>query len=98
MVGEGHRLRPLQMGVAGHDRVEVLRRPIAQLQNEREQQGFDLLCLLPQRQPQVERDLVVAAARGVQALARAADPLRELRLDKHVDVLRAGVEDERAAF
>ena len=60
--------------------------------------GGDDSNTIPQRQPQVERDLVVAAARGVQALARAADPLCELRLDEHVDVLRAGVEDERAAF
>ena len=38
-------------------------------------------------EPQVGRDLIVAAARGVQPAARVADLLGQPRLDVHVDVL-----------
>ena len=40
-----------------------------------------------QVQPQVERDLLVARAAGVQPAARVADPLDELALDEAVHVL-----------
>ena len=45
---------------------------------------------------QVERDLIVAAAGRVQALARLAQALCQHLFDEHVYVLGRGVERERA--
>ena len=45
-------------------------------------------------EPEIQRDLVVAAARGMQAAAGLADPFGEPRLDVHVDVLERRVEHE----
>ena len=46
----------------------------------------------------VERDLVVAAARGVKPLAVVADPLCQLALDEGVNVLCLHVDRESAAL
>ena len=45
---------------------------------------------------EIDRDLVVAAARGVQALARFADAFGQPRLDIHVDVFERAREGESA--
>ena len=54
----------------------------------------DFLALPAEIEPHVHRDLIVAAAGGVQLLARLADAGGELRLHEHVDVLRLGVDLE----
>ena len=95
---EGDRLRALQVGVAGQDGVEVLPGLFAEHPDELTQlplQGRDLVA---QIEAQVHRHLVVAAARGVQPLARVADPRGELGLDEHVDVLGLGVERQLSAL
>ena len=83
---QGDGLRPLQVGVAGHDVAGVLLR-----------QGEQRLFQSPQRadgfaagflgvQVHVQRHLVVAAAAGVQALAGVADPLSQDGFHQHMDV------------
>ena len=52
----------------------------------------------PQGQADVQRDLVVAAAAGVQALARVADAGGQRLLDKGMDVFGRRVDLQRAAF
>ena len=54
-------------------------------------------ALAPEVQPQVERDLVVAAAAGVQLGAGRARDLGDPALDRGVDVLVGRCERERAA-
>ena len=86
VVGEGGGLGPLQVGVAGHDGVQVgLRLPdkhLLQLQHHAD----DLGDLLLDVEAEVHRHLVVAAG-GLEPLARVADVLGEQGLDVHVDVL-----------
>jgi hypothetical protein len=53
--------------------------------------------LFLQPQPGRDQHLVVAAAAGVDALARVAQALGEARFDRRMPVLIAVVEDERAA-
>ena len=56
----------------------------------------DALRLAPDPQPQIERDLVVAAPAGVQLGAGRAGDLGDPALDRGVDVLVRGGELERA--
>ena len=46
----------------------------------------------------VERHLIVAAARGMQALAVVADALGQLALDEGVNILRLHIKGQRAAL
>ncbi len=92
MLGKGDGLRPLEMGVAGHDGVLVLLRLSAEDRLQLQQLPHDDGDLLPDIHAEVQRHLVVAAAGGVQALARVADPRGEQGLDVHVDVLVVGGE------
>ncbi len=77
----------LQMRVARHDDVAVLLRRL----DERALQVLNLLLhshdLAAHVHVRVERDLVVAAARRVQAAAGLADGVGQALLDVHVDVL-----------
>ena len=71
---------------------------IGQRGDERLREGDDLVRLQAQVHAQVERDLIVAAAGGVQALAGVADALGEHLLDEHVDILGGRVDLQRAGF
>ena len=98
VMAEGDRLGPLQMGVAGHH----VRRMGGGLLEQRVAEGGHLLVegarRVPQEQAQVHRHLVVAAAAGVQPLARLADALCQLGLHKGVDVLGGGVDGKGPAL
>ena len=91
-------LRPLQMGVAGDDEVLGRLRLPHDSADEPLDETDDFLALPAEIEPHVHRDLIVAAAGGVQLLARLADAGGELRLHEHVDVLRLGVDRERTGL
>ena len=97
MMTEGDGLCALQMGVAGHHGVGVFLRLIAQ----HVKQLLDLLnersTFLAQRQAHIERNLIVAAAGGVQALAGVADAGGQFALHKGVDVFGVRVDEQGAA-
>ena len=59
---------------------------------------FDGFYFIAQIHPHIECDLVVAAARGVKPLSSVADAFGEHLLDKHMNILRLGVKNKRAAF
>jgi hypothetical protein len=54
----------------------------------------DLVNFLPHIQAKIERDLVVAAAPGVQFATRRSDPFSQSRLDIHMDVFQRLVPSE----
>ena len=95
MVAEAHRLRHLEVRVAGHDHVQVLLRDLDQDADEPRQQAADLRGLVAQVEPLIQGHLVVPRAGRVELPPGVADPLGERGLYVHVDVLEGGVEDER---
>ena len=95
MVGEAHRLRALQVGVAREQRVEVLARALDEDALEPGEPALGRGGRVAQVEREVRRDLVVAAAPGVEAAGDGPDQLPEPRLDVHVHVLEARVERER---
>ena len=91
-MAQGDGLRLLHVRVAGHDvglvRFGRVQQRVQQLRQVRHRLVGDVLDV----HAAVQGHLVVAAAAGVQALARLADARGQERLDVHVDVL--GVELE----
>ncbi len=94
VVREEHRLRPLEVGVAGHDHLAVGLRQLQEGGLEAAQGGQHVADGLLQVEAQVGGDLVVARASGVQPVGRLADLLPQSSLDVHVHVLELAPEDE----
>ncbi len=94
---EGDRLRRLQMGEAGHYRFGMLLGAVEKGSDEPGQRLLGLLQLLFDPQAEIERDLVVARARRMEAPGGRADEGRQPRLDVHVDVFQPAREFECAA-
>ena len=97
VVAEVHRLRALQVRVAGHRPVEVALGAREQHLDQRDDPAARLLGGLTHEHHDIGRDLVVARAGRVKLAADTADERREAPLDRHVDVLIVGLEDEAAA-
>ncbi len=96
MVGEEHRLRPLQVGVAGHDHVQVrlgllYQRPL-QVPHRGDQPAQGLLHV----EVHVRGHLVVAAAAGVELARQRPHHPAEQMLHVHVHVFQRRVEGELA--
>ena len=98
VVTEGHGLRALQVGEAGHDAVGLFQRACRQ----HLLQAGDLLDEpvhgVADPEPEIHRHLVVARACRVQPSGGRADVGGEPRLDVHVDVLERALEGEAAAL
>ena len=98
VMAEGDRLGGLQMGEARHDRRGILVGAVDQRGLQVAQHQLDLVDRVAHPQAHVERDLVVARARGVQAAAGRADDVGQPLLDVEMDVLELGRELELAAL
>ena len=96
MVGQQHRLRPLQVGVAGHDDRLAPLGLRQQRGHERRQAVLVAGNGIPQIQMEIEDHLVVAAAAGVHLASHRPDDLGQTPLDGHVDVLVGQCPDERS--
>ena len=93
------RLGPLHVRVARHDGYALALRPCAPAPPAgRGWRNHDLVDRIAQPQPQIQGDLVVARAGGVQPLAGLADAVGQFRLDGHVDVAVGEVELELAGL
>ena len=90
------RLRPLHMGVAGQDHVEIGVAAADERSLEIDEPQVDLVDGLADPEPQVGGHLVVAAAGGVQFAADVAEPVDQRPLDVHVDVFQGRRERESA--
>ena len=97
VVGGQHRLGPLQVRVAGQDarRRRARQRP-TNARCKLDQPRVDLVDRVADPEPQIGRDLVVAAAGGVQLAADVAEAVDQRPLDVHVDVFQFGAEREAA--
>ena len=87
MVAEGHRLRDLEMGEAGHDGRSVRFGQIEQRMSEADDARCDVVDRGAHVQSHVGRDLIIARTAGVQALAGVADQCDQPLLDIDVYVL-----------
>ena len=85
-VRDEHRLRAAQVRVRRHQRGAGRLGLIGAGRDERRDRLLQHRNPPPQVQPQVERDLLVARAAGVQTPAGVADPFDQLALDEAVHV------------
>ena len=63
-----------------------------------DRQGFDLVDLVPEIEPDIERNLIVSRAGGMETLSGVADPGGQLRFDEHMNVLCLRVKGKCARF
>ena len=95
-MAEGDRLRRLQMGEARHDHAPRCRaRGSASARCNSSDLPKERVDRVAHPEAEIDRDLVVARARGVQAPGRRADDLGEPAFDIHMDVLERALERER---
>ena len=91
VMAQRHRLRGLQMGEARHHRIGMLLGAGQQRVRQAGQRGQHLVDRIAHPQAEIGRDLIVAAARGVQAAGNGADRSRQLRLGQHMDVFEGEI-------
>ncbi len=75
------------MGVARHNRIEILTALYSQRLHKAKDQLDDLLDLLLDVQTHIECNLIVSRTAGVQTLAGITDALGQELFHVHVDVL-----------
>ena len=88
------RLRPLEVGVAGQDHVEVAVAPADKRPLESRQLLLHAIDRPADPKAEVGRDLIVAAAGGMEFASRIAQPLDQRPLDVHVNVFELDPEGE----
>ena len=81
-------LGPLKVRVGRHQDVALLLRKLDKFQLERGRGVDQVVYRIASPEPQVQRDLIVAAAAGVKLLAWRAYAIRERLLNYHVDVFQ----------
>ena len=91
MMAKRHRLPRLEVGKAGHDRCHMFLGAVEQRHLERVDRADGVVDRGADEQLEIGRDLVVAAARGVETSRGLADQLRQAMLDVHVNVLERGI-------
>ena len=98
MVAEGHRLRRLQMGKAGHHRAGMIERLLGERALIGGERRVDVVDRVAHPELEIGRDLIVARARGMQPPGCRPDQFGKPALDIHVDVLERALEVEFAGF
>ncbi len=98
VMAEGDGLRRLQMGEARHDGRGIFVGAIDQRGLQVGQHRLQAIDRVAHPQPDIERDLVVARARRVQATAGRTDQVGQPALDVEMDVLELGGELEAAGL
>ena len=90
IVRERDRLRSLQMRIAGHNRIQVGLCKIQQCFNQLVEQGAGFFACFTRVHARIKHALVIAAASGMQTLARLANPFGENGFNIHMNVFRLG--------
>src|SRR5690242_4415472 len=86
VVRKRDRLRSLEVRVAGHDGLDLVTRLVEQRARQIDDGRVELVEPIDREEPQVEGDLIVAAAGGVQLAGDITDELRQTQLDRGVNV------------
>ncbi len=94
MVTQRHRLGGLQMGEARHQVARVLFSPVQQGGLQGLQLGDGAIAGVAHPEAEIQRHLIVAAARRVQTARGFADQFIQSSLHIHVDVLELVAEGE----
>src|SRR5262249_43669143 len=89
-----HGLSAAKVRVAGNDGVRILAREIEKRAQHSVQAAENCVDLFPQPESDVERNLLVAAAPGMNLVGEAADAVLEAADDERVDVFVGGVVEE----
>ena len=93
-----NRLRALQVCVASHDDTSINLRAMQERGLHTLQQFANVIDGVSNIQPQVGRNLIVAASRGVQFPGDIAQAFDQLAFDVHVDVFEFRFELELTRF
>ena len=91
MVCQPHRLRALQMSVAGHQKIEVCLGLVDEDLEEGVDVGHGRMASLSRPKPHVRRHLVVSAPSRVETATDFTDGFDQGGLDVHVDVFLGGI-------
>ena len=94
VMGKKDRLGGLQMGVPRHDNPEVLLRLEDQRVDQQVEVSADLDQFVPEVEPDVERNLIVARTTRMEAFPSFPDSSGKSCLDVHVDILERDREVE----
>ena len=92
MMAEGHRLRGLQMGKAGHHRAGMLERLVGERALVGRERGIDRVDCVAHPEAEIGRHLIIARARGMQPSGRRADHVGQPALDIHMNVFERALE------
>src|SRR5437870_1330365 len=95
---EKDRLSALQMGVTGHDNIDMLLGDLERRSLQRAKMRIDFGDLRLDVKPEIDRDLIVAAAGGVELRAGGPNSFRKRSLDIHVHIFKRLVPPEFASF
>ena len=95
MMAEGDRLRRLQMGEARHDNCRAFERAGGERPLQPSDLDEDRVDRVAHPEAEIDRDLVVARARGVEAPGRRADDLGEAAFHVHMDVFERALKRKR---
>jgi hypothetical protein len=98
MVAQRDRLRHLQMGEAGHDRIGMFFGAGQQRGDQGFQCGIGFGASGLHPQAEIHRHLIVAAARGVEPARRRADDFPQPGFDMEVDILQRQILHQLAGF
>ena len=98
MMAERHRLRRLEMREARHHRVGMILRPRHQRALQASEPRLHNIDGVAHPHAKVGRDLILAAARGVQAPRRRANQFGEPRFGHHVNILKVEVHRHAMGF
>ena len=86
IVAEGHRLRPLKMGIARHHRIKIFLRTVAELLHEADDQFLYLADFLFHIKAHIKSDLIIPGPCGMETLSRIPNPFRQNLFHGHMDI------------
>ena len=97
-MGEEHRLRPLQMGIAGHDDVPVRLCQVEKGFLQSDKLLYGLSDGFSGEEAHVQRNLVISGAGGVELLTYIANLLDKPCFDVHMDIFQVSPKSKFALF